>query len=50
LLDRLQNGPHSRAVNTWKDGIRGSMQRTNLKDEECFDQELWRKKNNTSLR
>jgi hypothetical protein len=33
-----------RPVNTWKDGIRDSMQRRNLKDEECFDRELWRKK------
>jgi hypothetical protein len=33
-----------RPVNTWKDEIRGSMQRGNLKDEECFDRELWRKK------
>jgi hypothetical protein len=32
-----------RPVNTWKDGIRDSMQRRNLKDEECFDRELWRK-------
>jgi hypothetical protein len=33
-----------RPVNTWKDGIRDSMQRRNLKDEECSDRELWRKK------
>jgi hypothetical protein len=33
-----------RPVNTWKEGIRDSMQRRNLKDEECFDQELWKKK------
>jgi hypothetical protein len=33
-----------RPVNTWKDGIRESMQRRNLKDEECFDRELSRKK------
>jgi hypothetical protein len=26
-----------RTVNTWKDGIRDSMKRGNLKDEECFD-------------
>jgi hypothetical protein len=25
-----------------KDGIRDSMQRTNLKDEECFDPEFWK--------
>jgi hypothetical protein len=36
--------PQGRPVNTWKDGIRGNMQRTNLKDGECFDRELWRKK------
>jgi hypothetical protein len=33
-----------RPVNTWKDGIRDSAQRRNLKDEDCFDRELWRKK------
>jgi hypothetical protein len=33
-----------RPVNTWKDVIRDSMQRRNLKDKECFDRELWRKK------
>jgi hypothetical protein len=33
-----------RPVNTWKDGIRESMQRGTPKDEECFDLELWRKK------
>jgi hypothetical protein len=26
-----------RPVNTWKDGIRDSIRRRNLKDEECFD-------------
>jgi hypothetical protein len=26
-----------RPFNTWKDGIRDSVQRGNLKDEECFD-------------
>jgi hypothetical protein len=31
-----------RPVNTWKDGIRDSMQRRNLKDEECFDLQIWR--------
>jgi hypothetical protein len=34
-----------RPVNTWKDGIRDSMQRGNLKDEECFDREIWKTKN-----
>jgi hypothetical protein len=29
-----------RPVNTWKDGVRESMQRRNLKDEECFDRDL----------
>jgi hypothetical protein len=33
-----------RPVNTWKDRIRESMQRINLKDEECFDRDLWSKK------
>jgi hypothetical protein len=33
-----------RAVNTWNDEIRDSMQRGNLKDEECFDRETWRTK------
>jgi hypothetical protein len=33
-----------RPVNTWKDGIRDSMQRKNLKDEEYFDREIWRTK------
>jgi hypothetical protein len=50
LVDRLQNGTHrgkrrrGRPVSTGKDGIRDSMQRGDLKDEECFDCELWRKK------
>jgi hypothetical protein len=35
---------HDRPVNTWKNGTRDSMQRRNLKDEECLDCELWRKK------
>jgi hypothetical protein len=35
---RRRGGP---AV-TWKDGFRDSTQRRNLKDEECFDRELWR--------
>jgi hypothetical protein len=35
---------HGRPVNTWRVGIRDSMQRGNLKDEEYFDRELWRKK------
>jgi hypothetical protein len=33
-----------RPVNTWKDGIRESMQRRNLKDEECFVRVIWRTK------
>jgi hypothetical protein len=33
-----------RPVNIWNDGIRDSMQRRNLRDEECFDRELWKKK------
>jgi hypothetical protein len=35
---------HGRPVNTWKDGIRDSMQRRNLTDEESFDHEFWKKK------
>jgi hypothetical protein len=31
---------HGRPVNTWKDGIRDSMQSRNLQDEECFNREL----------
>jgi hypothetical protein len=34
-----------RPVNTGRDGIRDSMQKRNLKDDEYFDRELWRKKN-----
>jgi hypothetical protein len=34
---------HSRSVRTWKDRIRDIVQRKSLKDEECFDRELWRK-------
>jgi hypothetical protein len=34
----------SRPVKTWTDVIRDSTQRRNLKDEECFDQEVKRKK------
>jgi hypothetical protein len=33
-----------RPVSTWKDGIRDSMQRRNLKGIEFFDRELRRKK------
>jgi hypothetical protein len=33
-----------RAVDKWKEGIWDSMQRRNLKNEECFDLEGWRKK------
>jgi hypothetical protein len=32
-----------RPANTWEDGIRDNMQRRNLKDEGCFDRELWKK-------
>jgi hypothetical protein len=34
---------------TWKDGIRDNTQRRNLKDKECFDRELLRKKKIISL-
>jgi hypothetical protein len=50
LLNRLQNGSHrgerkrGRPVNTWKDGIRESKKRRQLKDEECMDRDLWRRK------
>jgi hypothetical protein len=37
---RRRDGP----VNTWKDGIRDSMQIGNLRDEECSDREVWTKK------
>jgi hypothetical protein len=33
-----------RPVTTWKDGIRDIMQGRNVKDEGCFDCELWKKK------
>jgi hypothetical protein len=33
-----------RPINTWKDGIRESMKRRVLKDEECMDQDLSRRK------
>jgi hypothetical protein len=36
-------GSRGRPVSTRKDGIRNSMQRRNLKDEECSQQDLWRK-------
>jgi hypothetical protein len=29
---------------TWKDGIWDCVQRRNRKDEDCFDQKLWREK------
>jgi abortive infection bacteriophage resistance protein len=32
-----------RPVNTWKDEIRESMKRRELKDEEYKDQDLWRR-------
>jgi hypothetical protein len=50
LLDRLQIGTHrgerrcGKPVNTWKAGIRHSMQKRSLNDEEYFDGELWKKK------
>jgi hypothetical protein len=31
-------------IDTWKDGIRDSMQRRLLKDKECLDRKLWREK------
>jgi hypothetical protein len=33
-----------RPINTWKAGIRESMKRRELKDEECMDRDLWRRK------
>jgi hypothetical protein len=33
-----------RPVSTWKDGIRDNKQNRKLKDQECFDRQLWRKK------
>jgi hypothetical protein len=33
-----------RPINTWKDGIRESMKRKGLKDEECMDRDLRRRK------
>jgi hypothetical protein len=33
-----------RPINTWTDGIRESMKRRELKDEECRDRDLWRRK------
>jgi hypothetical protein len=46
VADRNPHGKRGRGrpVNTWKDGIKESMQRINLKDEECFDREIWRMK------
>jgi hypothetical protein len=35
---------HGRQVSMWKDGIKDTMQSRNLKDEENFDRELWKKK------
>jgi hypothetical protein len=32
-----------RPVNTWKGGMRDSMQRRYLGDGECFDRDLWKK-------
>lgn len=31
-------------MNTWKDRIKDSIQRRNLKNKESFDRELWKKK------
>jgi hypothetical protein len=33
-----------RPINTWKDGIWESTKRRELKDEECMDRDLWRRK------
>jgi hypothetical protein len=50
LLNRLQNGSHRGKGSevdqstTWKDGIRESMKRRELKGEECMDRDLWRRK------
>jgi hypothetical protein len=41
---------YSRLVKTWKDEIKDSKQGKSLKDEECFDQGFWRKKNVPGLR
>jgi hypothetical protein len=40
----------SRPVSTWKDGIKDSVQRRNLKDEECFAREVLKKKSCLWLR
>jgi hypothetical protein len=46
LLDKIAewNPQRKRPVNRRKDGIRDRMQRRNIRDEECFDGEIWRKK------
>jgi hypothetical protein len=44
VAERNPQGERGAADQSRKDGIRDSMQRGNLKDEECFDRELWRKK------
>jgi hypothetical protein len=41
---------HGRPVNTGKDGVKDSIQRRNLKDEECFDREQWTKETVFGLR
>jgi hypothetical protein len=40
---RVSDRRRGRSVSTWKDGFRDSTQRSNLKDEEYFDRELWKK-------
>jgi hypothetical protein len=37
-------GKRKRGRPTWKDGIRESMRRRELKNEECMDRDLWRRK------
>jgi hypothetical protein len=42
LLRGLQKMKRSSQVNIWKDETRGSVQRSNLTDEDSFDREPWK--------
>jgi hypothetical protein len=46
VAERKPQGKRKRGrpINTWKSGIRESMKRRELKDEECMDRDLWRRK------
>jgi hypothetical protein len=49
MVDRFQNGAHKKKprcnglLSTWKESIKGNLQRRKHRDEEYFNRDLWRK-------